>query len=90
TIVIPHVIGSGEKVMGIQFEGDAHEADGETLKNAQSLYMQKYETAEKIPLEKLQDPSFVATFYVISPKTFILFDEVHFPESPRQVLSIEG
>ncbi len=88
TITKPHVIGSGEKVRGIQFEGVAHEATGKTLKKALSLYLAKYPTAEKIPLENLQDKNFMAAFYVIHPKVLVLFDEINFPDEPRQELRI--
>ncbi len=88
TITKPHVIGSGEKVRGLQFEGVAHEATGKTLKKALRLYMTKYPTAQKIPLENLQDKNFMAAFYVIHPKTIILFDEINFPDEPRQELRI--
>ena len=88
TITKPHVIGSGEKVRGIQFEGVAHEATGKTLEKALRLYLAKYPTAQKIPLEMLEKPDFIAAFYVIHAKILVLFDEINFPEEPRQELRI--
>ncbi len=85
-IVKSHVIGSGEKVRGLQFEGVAEECFGKDLEKALELYMNKYSTAEKIPLEELQDPNFIATFYIIHPRMFVLFDEINFPDEPRQQL----
>jgi len=82
-----HIIGSGEKVRGLQFEGKAEECHGATLKEASKLYLSKYPRAVKIPLEKLQDPNFTAT-YVVHPRTFVLFDEVNFPKEPRQEIKI--
>ncbi|MBI2327786.1 pyridoxamine 5'-phosphate oxidase family protein [Candidatus Curtissbacteria bacterium] len=87
-IVLPHTKGSGEKVRGLQFEGKAEEAKGKALKKARNLYLIKYSSAEDIPLKKLEDPKFIATFYVIHPKAFILFDEVNFPDNPRQELKL--
>lgn len=66
-IVTPHTKGSGEKVRGLQFAGTAKEAMGKTLAKARKLYLAKYELAENIPLKQLQDPNFIATFYVIRP-----------------------
>lgn len=86
TIVKPHVIGSGEKVRGLQFEGKAHDLADEPdeLKKVKKLYLKKYSKAEDISLENLTDPNFIATFYVIHPKTIVLFDSVNFPENSRQ------
>ena len=87
-IVKPHYKGSGEKVIGLQFEGLAKEATGEQLETARKLYMEKYENAENIPIEKLKDPKFMVTFYVLKPKIIALFDEINFPKDPRQELRI--
>ena len=87
-IVKPHFKGNGEKVRGLQFEGLAEEAKGAELEKARKSYLEKYELAEKIPIEKLQDPDFIATFYVIRPDRIVLFDEVNFPEKPQQELKL--
>jgi uncharacterized protein YhbP (UPF0306 family) len=84
TIAKPHFIGSGEKVTGLQFEGKCREAKGGLMAKARHLYLKKYTTAEKIPLKKLKDPDFTAAFYVIKPRSFVLFDEVNFPDDSRQ------
>ena len=89
-IVVPHQIGSGEKVRGLQFEGTASECKSEELETANALYLTKYTTAEKIPLEKLRDPNSMATYYIIRPKTFVLFDEINYPENPRQEMPVSG
>lgn len=88
-IVKPHTIGSGEKVRGLQFEGIGEECSHDVLGKARDLYLAKYPTAEQIPLEQLQDPTFIAAFYVIRPTTFVLFDEVSFPDNPRQELTLD-
>ena len=93
TIVIPHTKGSGEKVRGLQFEGPAHDLTGvkeqKTLERANKLYLSKYSLAEDIPIENLTDPDWIATYYVIHPTSFVLFDEVNFPDSPRQELNLK-
>lgn len=87
-ITVPHTIGSGEKVRGLQFEGVAEECSGKDLEKARELYLAKYKTAEKIPLENLRDPNFIATYYTIRPTMFVLFDEINFPDEPRQELKL--
>ncbi len=89
TITKPHMKGSGEKVRGLQFEGIAKEASGKTLRRAQKLYLAKCPKAQKIPVERLEDPKFIATFYVVRPRIFVLFDEVNFPDDPRQELRLQ-
>ncbi len=85
-IVVPHTVGSGEKVRGLQFEGTARECKGKEIEKAKEIYIEKYSSAEIIPTEKLKDPKFIASFYMIKPKMFVLFDEVNFPNEPRQEL----
>ncbi len=87
-ITTPHVIGSGEKARGLQFEGTAEECAGRGMETARELYMKKYAGAEDISLEELRDPSFIAAFYVVHPSVFVLFDEVNFPKEPRQELRV--
>ncbi|MBI4009752.1 MAG: pyridoxamine 5'-phosphate oxidase family protein [Candidatus Aenigmarchaeota archaeon] len=87
-IVKPHTVGSGEKVRGLQFEGTVEWCFGKILEKARELYYAKYPTAEQVPLEVLQDQNFVAAFYVIHPKAFVLFDNVNFPDNPRQELKL--
>jgi len=89
-ITIPHMKGSGEKVRGLQFEGTAHDLTKEPdeLKKVKKFYLAKYSTAEDIPLKQLADPKWVATYYVIHPKAFVLFDEKNFPKNPRQELKL--
>lgn len=87
-IVIPHTKGSGEKVRGLQFEGIAEEAKENLLKKAKEIYKAKYEMAEDIPLEKLSDPNWIATYYIIRPSLLVLFDEVNFPKQPRREIKL--
>ncbi len=88
TITIPHAKGSGEKVRGIQYEGVAQETTGKILKKARELYFKKYPNAEKIPLARFLIPTFIATFYIVRPSSIVLFDEVNFPQNPRQELKL--
>lgn len=88
TITKPHVIGSGEKVRGIQFEGTSRECTWNELKKGRELYMKKYPTAENIPLTMFRLVKFIATYYIIKPRTIVLFDEINFPKQPRQEIKV--
>lgn len=87
-IVTPHTKGSGEKVRGLQFNGVARETNGHEMDKANKLYKAKYELAEEIALEELMDPKVTYGYYIIEPKTFVLFDEINFPDDPRQELKV--
>ncbi len=88
TITKLFVIGSGEKVRGLQFEGTARECNWKELKTANDLYLRKYRKAEHIPLSMLRLAKFVAAYYIVKPKSIVLFDEVNFPKDPRQEVKV--
>src|SRR3989344_3203965 len=89
TIVVPHLKGSGEKVRGLQFEGTARACKLTELMKAHKLYMNKYELAEDIPKLELLKLSLSYTYYKIIPSTIVLFDEINFPDAPRQELKLK-
>ncbi len=88
TIVKPHLKGSGEKVAGIQFEGSAAECNKTQLLKAVALYVIKYPLAGLKAAEFLK-PNLPYTFYIIKPESMVLFDEINFPDEPRQELRLE-
>ncbi len=82
TIVLPHT--PGGPVRGIQFEGTA-EALRE--KTAATLGMEYY--AERFDMDTQRANDIIQgsdghICYKIKPKMIVLFDEVNFPEKPRQ------
>lgn len=87
-IVKPHTIGSGQKVRGVQFEGTARPCNAVELIKAYKLYTGKYRRAEKIPAKELLSKAVKYTYYKITPKSFVLFDEVNFPKDPRQEIKL--
>ena len=89
TIVLPHVKGSGEKVRGLQFEGTARACKLTELMKAHKLYISKYELAEDIPKLELLKLSLSYTYYKITPSVIVLFDEINFPDEPRQELALK-
>src|SRR5437016_2121320 len=83
-IVLPHLKGSGEKVRGLQFSGQARRTQGDEIARAKSLYEAKYELAAHEDLDELKKPDVTFGFYIIEPEHFVLFDEINFPKNPRQ------
>ncbi len=90
TIVISHEEGIGQKVRGIQFAGKAEIVGIQGLINAYTLLKEKYPNIVKhIPTLDLIKTNLIAVrFYKITPTTIVLFDEVNFPDNPRQELKL--
>lgn len=82
TIVLPHT--PGDDVRGIQFQGKAIELND---KDAAKIGMQYY--AKRFGVEKERVTAIIENSdghvcYKITPIMFVLFDEVNFPDNPRQ------
>lgn len=77
TIVLPH--SHGEKVRGLQFQGIAKQLEGKEVEEGIECYSKRY-------LEVSAETKKSHDCYKITPKLFVLFDEVNFPNNPRQEL----
>jgi len=88
TIVIPHLKGSGEKVRGLQFQGVASETSGDAQILGRNLYIKKYDRPQNHHEEVLTDPDADANWYIIKPSQIVLFDQINFPDSPRQEFQV--
>ncbi len=86
TIVLPHT--PGDDVRGIQFQGTAKELLAQPeIKKAMEYYGQRFNmTADRI--QKIVDGTDGHHVYKISPSLIVLFDEVNFPDDPRQELKL--
>lgn len=74
----------GEKVRGVQYQGTAQKLENEEEVFAIETYTNRYNTAR--PRVTPQEES--RSIYRVKPELFVLFDEVNFPENPRQELRI--
>jgi uncharacterized protein YhbP (UPF0306 family) len=86
TIVLPHT--PGDKVRGIQFEGIAKEL---TTKNEIQNGMKYYAARFGMKPERVQtivDNTDGHVCYTIIPTSYVLFDEVNFPEDSRKVYTL--
>lgn len=85
TIVLPH--NYGDKVRGLQFEGIAKQlSDGDAQKGI-NIYSSRFWIVEDraTTANEGEDQHFC---YQIHPSKFVLFDEVNFPNDPRQELKL--
>jgi uncharacterized protein YhbP (UPF0306 family) len=88
-IVHPHLEGLGQKVRGLTFEGLAQEIGGAgtDLDEAYWCYSAKWpNTSSYIRKDDIIRDLTPVRFYRIQPTLFVLFDEVNFPDNPRQEL----
>lgn len=83
TIVLPH--NPGDKVRGLQFQGVARELHQKNeVKYTLTYYAKRFHMSQKrvkAIIEGLVDGHLC---YRIMPSLFVLFDEVNFPDEPRQ------
>lgn len=82
TIVLPHTY--GDAVRGLQFQGNAHEiTDKQSLERLLSSYAKRYSmTTERT--HAIINSTDGHLLYRVRPSLFVLFDQVHFPDNPRQ------
>ena len=88
-IVHPHLEGLGQKVRGLTFEGVAQEIGlaGADLDDAYSCYSSRWPNASSyVKKDDIARDLTQVRFYRIRPTLFVLFDEVNFPDNPRQEL----
>ncbi len=82
TIVLSHT--PGDKVRGIQFQGVAKELDDKVGKIECMHYYAKRYGMDSDRVEDIIENRDGHSCYQITPKLFVLFDEVNFPDDPRQ------
>jgi uncharacterized protein YhbP (UPF0306 family) len=85
TIVFPHT--PGDDVRGLQFQGVATYLSGDEATQGMKYYAKRYGMdQERVGL--ILDGSDGHVCYKITPNLFVLFDEVNFPDDPRQELHL--
>lgn len=84
-IVLPEFAGLGDTVRGITFEGKARELEDGGTASAFKHYRGRWPNVEElVRLDDLVAGSTPMRFYVAEPTRFVLFDELNFPDQPRQ------
>lgn len=87
-IAIPVVHKKSQPVVGIQIEGEANKIDGkDNIEPIASRYAKEYGFSEKW-VEKFSSDQTKHKFYKCCPKKFVLFDDIDFPDNPRQTWTL--
>lgn len=81
-IVVPH--NYGDKVRGLQFEGEARKLAGEELEMGINIYTSRFWIVE----DRTTENNGRHTCYQLKPKIYYLYDEINFPSAPGQVLKL--
>lgn len=77
--------GLGQKVQGICFEGRAREATGDELATSYEIYAGRWPRVRSMfSADDILHEATPMRMYNVSLTQVVLFDEVNFPESPRQ------
>lgn len=72
----------------LHVEGDATEVKPQDIEKIHQLYCSTYgDKPERLADAKSADPN-RRTYYVLKPRLFVLYDEVNFPDNPRQELKL--
>lgn len=85
TIVLLHK--HGDKVRGLQFQGVAKALTKEEIPLAMKIYAKRFHDVSKEKIHAIVEGKDSHFCYRISPRLFVLFDEVNFPDNPRQELN---
>jgi uncharacterized protein YhbP (UPF0306 family) len=79
--------GLGNKVQGIVFEGRAVELDGNDIRIAYQVYATRWpQFREMVSIDSLLSRSTESRLYRVKPGRYVVFDEISFPDDPRQEL----
>lgn len=81
TIVTFHMY--GEKVRGLQFEGDARRLTDGEAEQGLNIYKSRYWVVEDRASGGEQP---LDTVFQMKPKNYYLYDEINFPDNPGQTL----
>lgn len=80
-VALPHTY--GEMVHGVQFEGVAREiADPEELRTCAEAYAERFNRYTLA--NDILNGIIPSKLYQIKPTSFVLFDQAHYPDNPRQ------
>ena len=91
----PHIAGvivkehiPGDKVRGIQFEGEARTIEKDkNFRDNFRYYLARYGVSEERIADIISGKD-NHELYVVKPSRIVLFDELNFPDDPRQELAL--
>ena len=77
------IVHDSEKKQAVQITGQAYEVSLDDAKRVDKLYSDKYGDKDRL-VEVLQNLPEGRAYWVLKPETIELWDEVNFPDSPKQ------
>jgi uncharacterized protein YhbP (UPF0306 family) len=89
--ITPHypLVELGQKVQGFMFEGIAEEVKGVSLTEIFNNFVTKWKLATKhINLKRLKKGGVGSRLYRVKATKIVWFDEVNFPEEPKQEINL--
>jgi uncharacterized protein len=87
-IVLPHI--PGDEVRGLQFQGTAQELrDPDEALTAMQYYKDRY-NMPPARVDAIINDTDGHLCYKITPSTIVLFDELNFPDNPRQEYQVRS
>lgn len=78
------IVHDSEKKQALQITGESFQVPKKDLERVYGLYAQKYGEKKSRLEEALEDTPGGRAFWVLRPKTISFWDEVNFPDSPKQ------
>lgn len=86
--IVPFVPdGLGAKVQGVTFEGLAVETAGDDTGAAYQIYVARWPHFEwMVSVDEILSTSGESRLYRVKPSKYVIFDEISFPDDPRQEL----
>jgi uncharacterized protein YhbP (UPF0306 family) len=86
TIVLPHK--PGDKVRGIQLQGEAKKLNGKSASEGLNIFANRFGMSKE-KIDVILNESDGHFCYKIKPNYFVLYDEVNYPKNPRQELPLQ-
>ncbi|MBI2436731.1 MAG: pyridoxamine 5'-phosphate oxidase family protein [Candidatus Magasanikbacteria bacterium] len=81
----------GQKVQGLMFEGIAEEVSGFSLTEVFNNFIAKWKLATKhINLDRIKKGGAGSKLYKIKATKIVWFDEINFPDNPRQEINLKN
>jgi uncharacterized protein YhbP (UPF0306 family) len=86
SIVATPIEGLGQKVQGVDFEGECRELEGDDARKAYETYASRWpNVADEVgTLDAILKHESPMRMYGIRPSMFVLFDQIRWPEQPRR------
>ncbi len=89
SIVQDNLDGLGQKTQGIMFEGVVEEASSSSLKESYANFSARWELASKyLTWDRLKSGATEVKLYKVTPKKLVWFDEVNYPNEPRNEIEL--